>query len=258
MLFTANDLIYDTAQHFGEIIEDRSLPYGLANALQQTRKKGLQAASMPKLIQAKTACADFTDPLWADWFSGMSGVYHIGNAFFFSHGNDHPLANHTRIRRAIQRKDLIDGAARLTPVESRYFTQRPVLAYEDFLQQSARQTLLEPYTIRADASLFRGLKNKELQLRTWRNDPRAIIYAGGKNAAEQYAERLRQYGQIRAYLGLDTLEDLPDWGRMLFLGGGNDGLGGGILNYYGRFVGVAPEAHRPKNIRSSSLETKIV
>ncbi len=258
MLFTANDLIYDTAQPFGEIIEDRSLPYGLANALQETQKKGLQAASIPRLIQARTACDNFTDPLWVHWFAGTSGVYHIGDAFFFSHGNDHPLAQPKRIRRAIRRKDLIDGAARLTPAESRHFTQRPVLAYEDFLQQSARQALPEPYTIRADASLFRGLKNKELQLRTWRKDPRAIIYAGGKNAAEHYAERLRQYGQTMAYLRLDTEKDLPDWGRMLFLGGGNDGLGGGILNYYGRFVGVAPEAHRPKNIRSSSLETKIV
>ncbi len=253
MLFTANDLIY-TGQPFGEIVGDRSRSYGLANALQQTQKKGLQAASIPKLIQARTACDNFTDPLWVDWFFGMSGVYHIGDAFFFSHGNDHPLAQPKRIRRAI-RMGLIYGAARLTPAESRYFTQKPVLAYEDFLQKSARQVLPEPYTIRADASLFRGLKNDSLILKDWRNDPRAIIYAGGKNAAKQYAERLRQYGQTKAYLRLDyTEKDLPDWGRVLFLGYGNSGLGGGSLNDVGRFVGVAPEA---QPVAKKSLEHKV-
>ncbi len=249
--FIRDKIVY-RVQHLGEIVEGRDRPYGLASALEEAQGKGLEAASLPYLIQLRNDCADFADPLWVHWFFGMSGVYHIGDAFFFSHGNDHPLARPGRIRSAID-SGLISGAARLTPLESvRIYSPGTMIDYEDFLPRSARQALPEPYTIRADASLFHGLKNDYLSLKTWMNDPRAIIYTGGKNAAEQYAERLRQHEQTAAYLSLDTVEDLPDWGRLLFLLDGSGGLGGdGNLDGNGRFVGVAPEA---QSVKKKSLE----
>jgi len=95
----------------------------------------------------------------------------------------------------------------------------------------------------------------------WSKDPRAIITAGSREKAQKYEATLARKGIKEAYLGVDTQTDLPDRGRLGFVGGddfGYDGFGGSYYLDVGRVFGVAPEALRAKNFGSKiPLEDRV-
>ena len=85
-----------------------------------------------------------------------------------------------------------------------------------------------------------GLQKQEKFLK----NPLAIARNGGQENLEAYSEKAKSgedIGNWHVYGG-DRDPSVPQ-GRLLFLGSDCCGLNGGIsLEFYGRFVGVAPEA----------------
>src|SRR3989344_4401760 len=178
---------------FGEIVEDlKSGKYGVANALRDTVARGLKPLTSPKVLDLRNDCPDFKDSIWTDGYTTASGVYNVGNQVIVVHGLYHPLADHQRVRSAVE-EGLVNYGARLTEPEVQAFKDRKVEGlrdYEAFLRETQDKDLEEQFGIVADLSLFKGLTNDYMKLAKWVKDPRAIILSGGKRKAEAYAEML--------------------------------------------------------------------
>ena len=232
---------------FGDIVEDLSIPYGVANALRDTEARGLKPLTSPQLLDLRLDCPSLKDCLWSNWYTTSSGVYVVGNNVYVVYGLKHPLTSHQRVRTAVD-EGLVKYAAKLTLEESELFSGRKVEGlrdYDAFLRETQDKDLTdEQFGIIAPLSLFGGLPNNYMKLRKWVKDPRAVMLAGGKRRAEAYAEVLDRNKVEKSWLSLDVEPGKEDRGRLVFVGRGSGscGLDGYNLGNDGRFVGVAPEA----------------
>ena len=253
---------------FGDIVEDLSIPYGVANALRDTEARGLKPLTSPQLLDLRLDCPSLKDCLWSNWYTTSSGVYVVGNNVYVVYGLKHPLTSHQRVRTAVD-EGLVKYAAKLTLEESELFSGRKVEGlrdYDAFLRETQDKDLTdEQFGIIAPLSLFGGLPNNYMKLRKWVKDPRAVMLAGGKRRAEAYAEVLDRNKVEKHWLSLEAELGKEDRGWLVFVyrvDHDDYGLYVRDLHGYGRFVGVAPEAQvgvRQKNEASGEpLESKIV
>ncbi len=255
MIRTVDNRILQTSQEteIAQFFEDLKGKYGVANALAATLKARRTPATTPQLLQMRIGCDNLNDPLYKNWFTTMTEIDIAGDNAYITHGGLY-LKNTKAIKEAIDSKNgIVNGAARLSPEQSKSLiegkTETRIITYEQFLEESRKEEIEGQYTVKLDRKVLAQLPNTYITLAQWAKDPRAIVYAGNKQRAEAYAEKLRELKLETPWLSADNTKG-DDRGRLVFVGG-RDGYcgvsGDDDLDNDGRFAGVAPEALVAKN-----------
>ncbi len=230
---------------FGEAFEDSDDKYGIANALRDSKARGLTPLTSPQLLDLRLDCPNIKDPLWSNEYTTTSGVYVVGSDVYVVHGLNHPLTDHERLRGVID-GEFVSYKAKLTQL----FSGRQIQglwsrSYDEFLRETKSKDLTDgQFGVVVKASILRDLPNEDMKLSTWVNDPRAVMLAGGKRRAEAYAEFLNENRIKKSYLNLDAQEGNYDRSNFVLVNGDyNYGLNGNSNIYNtGRFVVLMPKA----------------
>lgn len=258
----------------GKPFYNDSLPKALEQAQQYAGKKGY-VASMPHLLlnfpHKEWYTANSEDDVGID-VEGKFGEN--GQLVVLTIHGGGILSSPARIRKAYADTLTLQYAAKFTPDE---FTAAlrgevagrkrkfPVYKYKEFLEESASSSFLEDHPV---YGIVRSLKDAKVQpsgndqkIADLVNHTQVIVYAGGTQRAAEAMERASKVykdGKLGVWhpFKVDGFDATQAQGRLLFLNSNPyNGLGGNnSLNGIGRFVGVAPEAHRVRGKRDARAE----
>ncbi len=224
--------IRTTAREFYRETSGRN--YGIPDALKECLNTAYRPLFMPEIAEARIA-ADKGDRIWQVWFDSPSvrvagrgastNASHKGGTEFvvYAHVPTH-FYKPKNIMEAIN-KGLVNGAGIM-----------PQKEFQRLLDMADDE---EVFAIGHDALMNsqRGIIPVGQAL----THPQTKPFLGGKERAERYLERHKKVKGDRISIWYsDDLSTKPNepHGRLLFVGSGYDGLGGGGLGSGGRFVGV--------------------
>ena len=216
---------------------------GLWQALKACKDAKCRALFMPEFADVRINSPKGSR-IWQNWYSAPSArvtgktkqgspvvVYaHVPNYF----------SNPENIRKAIYSKNLVNGAGIMPDKEF-----QKLLNLEDGLNVSVVEHDKLKNSVSGVISVDDALEH-----------PQTIPFLGGQKRAEAYLRKHREVFGNKIGIGhTDDLSDKGSLGRLLFAGDGNcDDLGGGSLDYGGRFVGVPSCAEGAPRKIASPLE----
>ncbi len=244
MIIVQKNKLYGLVE-LGEVVGDFTESYGLANALQEMKAKGLRPLSAPGLMDFCISSEQFSDlegggVLEYKICNTLTGVYNVDDAIFVVHGNGHFLADPEWMRKAgpmlVKR-----GAVKLTGKEMHYLKNMPAYEYGEFLVQSEKGNLTEPFAVRMEQKLLKELPNGDfMKLDAWVKDPRAIVFGNGRKRVERYAAWLGSNGKRQASLMISRRR--TQWGNLLNYTWYTNGVGfsSDHCSSSGLFLGVKP------------------
>ena len=249
----------------GQPFYNTSLPRALAEARQYAQNGG-HVASLPELLKGRVISPADSE-LWTNWFTALSeenvGKTAVGSSVLVTVHGGGVLSTPERITRAYEEKLTPQYAAKFTDAEFRDVVegkladgrQIPVYSFTDF-KKGVKDLPLQ-YAVVMDYETARKTESGHQKIDKLYDNPLVIVRAGGVEAAKAFLDKAKsvydskKLGNWHPFNSVDV--EQPQ-GRLLFLG--NDDsyglIGGNSLNYYfGRFVGVAPEAPVHGNAREA-------
>lgn len=209
-----------------EVLKSR----GVEKALRQCQEAGYNALFLPQLADARIA-APGDSHIWNTWYTTPSlratGRSKQGNpVVVYAHVPNY-FSKPNNVAKAVS-DGLVDYAGRM-----------PTKEFHQLLDLVDNETVFV-----VDYNTLRNSTSSVVDVAQALKHPQTVPFFGGQARAEQYLQRHREVKGNR--IGIWHSDDLSDepLGRLLFLGlsYGSALDGGNYLYYYGRFVGVAPEA----------------
>ena len=201
-------------------------------------------AFMPQIVDIRIA-SEKKARIWQTWWTAPSiratGKTNLGNAVVVYAHVPNYFSNPSNIKEAM--KNLVNGAG---IIPQKDFNK--LLTIED-----GENVLVVDYDkLRKTVSGVVSIENAM-------EHPQTIPFLGGREQAEKYLQKHKEvYGDKIGIWHSDDLGDKPV-GRLLFLGGYGNGLGGDLdLNYNARFVGVPKSAAGATPVYTHSPLEKLV
>jgi hypothetical protein len=234
---------------------------GLAVALQEALDyvgANGYVATIPELIATKLK-ADKSHDFWQKWYAvhteenigiDTKGRFYSTNEPVLVVVNGGGILTPDRIMKAYD-EGLISNSAKYEPQEFDDLLDGKLpdgsaiklYHFDDEIKKGVSD-LPHRFGVVMPYSMAQGTKSGYHQKKDFMENPLVIARAGGIENLEPYYEMAKASdGDLGCYHPFSGRDAGTPQGRVLFLNGGYDGLGGyGYLNNGGRFVGVAPEA----------------
>jgi len=249
---------------------------GLPLALEEAQKyiqtnKGI-IATMPYLIAGKTQAIitdkngnktrDDNNYLWKNWLTTLSEEY-IGideKGVFTTKGKPVLITLHgggiltpERIKKAYADGLTSQNAANLEQTEFNNILKGVLPNNEKitmYTLDDVRTGIKQPFGKYAVITKFddvKSLESRQYQEKEFLNHPVVLMRAGTRAHLKEYYNLAHDKDGVGCYHRFSETDPSTPSGRLLFLDGSYNGLIGSCdLDNGGRFVGVAPEAHRAK------------
>ncbi len=233
----------------------------LKEALEYATSDGV-VASLPYLIAGK-ATADKKRYLWKDWFSALTeeNVGPDKEGKFTRKGKPVLLVVHgggiltvDRMLKAYDEGLTPQNAATYTNdefndlLEGKLPTGESIQIYT--VADIKAGKISDPfgrYAVALDLAKAKERESGYLSKEDFMNSDLVLARAGTLEYLEKYFDKAVSGGTVGSWHKFNEIDPKQKQGRMLLLNNGSDGLGGYFdLGNDGRFVGVAPEAHRKK------------
>ena len=232
------------------------IPIALQQALEHAGEEGI-VATMPELIAAK-AKAEKSHEFWKNWYTvhteenigiDKKGRFYTRNTPVLVVVNGGGILTPDRVRQ-VYSEGLVGNSARYIDDEFDGLldgklpdgSSLTLYHYEDI--EKGVSGLPHRFGIVMPYEKAKGTESGFQKQEKFLKNPLAIARNGGKENLEAYSEKAKSgenIGNWHVYGG-DRDPSVPQ-GRLLFLNIVCDGLVGiNVLDDYGRFVGVAPEA----------------
>lgn len=238
----------------GKTFYDANLPAALEQAL--AHGNGMVVATLPELIAAKIQVDKDDHPFWQDWYTTLTeenvGIDEDGlfgakdkPVLITLHGGGLLLPE--RIRKAYEDGLTDQHAAIYTPEEFYSMLKGelpsgsiPLYHFDDF---KIKGELPRQYGVVMDLEMAKATNSGYHQRDAFIANPLVIARSGGEEHVEAYYEKAKHSdGDLGNWHLFDKIDPNTPQGRLLCFGD-YDGLDGGLLDFGGRFIGVAPETH---------------
>ena len=240
----------------GKTFYDSKLPVALRQALEHAGPEGI-VATMPELIAAKLK-ADKKHDFWKQWYTvhteeniglDRKGRFYKRDTSVLVVVNGGGILTPDRIEKAYE-EGLVNGSAKYSDkefdslLEGRLPDGNTINIYtlddikKGLPEVSHKSGFIIPY------ELAQKTKDGYHKKKDFMANPLAIIRSGDMENLEAYFDKAKdsdeEVGNHHPFSGRDASQ--PQ-GRVLFLDYDGGLIGDDSLDRYGRFVGVAPEAH---------------
>lgn len=257
------DISIDYLIKNGAYFENNNLPTALRKAYEHAGKEG-SVASMPQLIAGK-AIADKSNYLWKKWYTALSeeNICIDKKGRFGKKGKAIVITVHNRgiltpdrIQKAYDEKLTKQYAAKYTEKEIGDLLSGilpngnsiPFCTVDDVKRGITLPLASLPYAVVMDFETVKATESGWYKKKRFMDNPLVIARAGTLEYLETYFDKAKDSNKnVGCWHRFKEIDPKQPQGRLLFLGSSYYGLNGNYyLDYYGRFVGVAPEARRAK------------